>query len=215
MLDQDWKIIKQCLAGQTGNFEALIDRYQKPIFNLAYRMVSDFQDAEDITQTVFIKAYESLNSFNPKYKFFSWIYRMAINETLNVINKKNQLAELDQNAVSQEKQPDTYYEEKELSQNIQESIDHMAFCSQQEFLIYDGTGLNLPSEIYERKRSAVNWEDASFDEFLAGMSALIFDKPVFLFLEANDCSFLKIPNPERWLRNTFLYVSEHNAWAKT
>lgn len=122
MLDKDWKIIKQCLAGQTGNFEELIDRYQKPIFNLAYRMVSDIQDAEDITQTVFIKAYESLNSFNPKYKFFSWIYRMAINETLNVINKKKQLSELDQNVVSHEKLPDAYYEEKELSHNIQAAL---------------------------------------------------------------------------------------------
>lgn len=122
MLDQDWKIIKQCLAGQTGNFEELIDRYQKPIFNLSYRMVSDFQDAEDITQTVFIKAYESLNSFNPKYKFFSWIYRMAINETLNVINKKKQLSELDQNIVSHDKLPDTEFEERELSQNIQDAL---------------------------------------------------------------------------------------------
>ena len=122
MLDQDWKIIKECLAGETGNFEELIDRYQKPIFNLAYRMMSDIQDAEDVTQTVFIKAYESLNSFNPKYKFFSWIYRMAINETLNVINKKKQLTELDQNVVSHEKSPDTFYEEQELSQNIQDAL---------------------------------------------------------------------------------------------
>ncbi len=50
---------------------------------------------------------------------------MAINETLNVINKKKQLSELDQNVVSQEKLPDTYYEEQELSQNIQNALKFM------------------------------------------------------------------------------------------
>jgi len=122
MTEQDWKIVKKCLAGETEVFEELINKYQKPIFNIAYRMVYDVQDAEDITQSVFIKAYENLRSYNPKHKFFSWIYRMAINETLNIIHKKKQLSGLDDSMKSQEKSPDSFYEETELSQNIQKAL---------------------------------------------------------------------------------------------
>lgn len=50
---------------------------------MALRMVNNYDDARDITQTVFLKAYEKLDSFNPRYKFHSWIYRIAINESLN------------------------------------------------------------------------------------------------------------------------------------
>ena len=81
--DQDQALVRQCLDGHTRAFEALVDRYQKPLFNVALRMLDDAQDAEDITQTVFIKAFEKLATYDDRYKFFSWIYKMTVNEALN------------------------------------------------------------------------------------------------------------------------------------
>jgi len=118
----DNNLVQECLAGNTRAFEALIDRYQKKIFNIVYRMTKNYDDAEDITQSVFIKVYENLSSFNPKYKFFSWLYRIALNESLNLKNRKKRLAELDADFITSEKSPEDIYDELELSERIQDAL---------------------------------------------------------------------------------------------
>jgi len=65
----------------------LVDRYQRVVFNLALRMVRSYDDAEEIAQTVFVKAFEKIASFNPEHRFFSWIYRMTINESINHLKR--------------------------------------------------------------------------------------------------------------------------------
>ena len=92
----DIALIKRCLEGDQQAFGVLIDRYQKPIYNLARKSLGDDLDAEDVTQTVFMKAYEHLDSYNPKFKFFSWIYRIAINESINHSKRKREFAEFDE-----------------------------------------------------------------------------------------------------------------------
>ncbi|HEV8538434.1 MAG TPA: sigma-70 family RNA polymerase sigma factor, partial [Bacteroidota bacterium] len=81
---QDIELIQQCLQGNSKSFECIVDKYQLPIYNIALRMLNDADEAEDITQIVFIKAFENLQQFNTKYKLFSWLYRIAINESLNL-----------------------------------------------------------------------------------------------------------------------------------
>jgi len=58
-------------------------------------MLGNVQDAEDVTQTVFCNAFEALDSYDPKYRFFSWIYRMTVNESLNTINRRRNVVSLD------------------------------------------------------------------------------------------------------------------------
>lgn len=86
--EQDHVLVQDCLKGNQKAFEALVDRYQKPVFNLAYRFTSGREDAEDITQSVFVKAFEKLNSFDPKFRFFSWLYKIAVNESINFLNRQ-------------------------------------------------------------------------------------------------------------------------------
>lgn len=119
----DAALVRECLAGNTKAFEALVDKYQKVIFNVAYRMINNYDDAEDITQSVFIKVYEKLNIFNPKFKFFSWLYRMAVNESLNYLNQKKRTEILNADSiVSKEKTPEEIYTELELSEKIQDAL---------------------------------------------------------------------------------------------
>jgi RNA polymerase sigma-70 factor, ECF subfamily len=77
--------VRECLAGNPQAFAALVEQYEKPVYNVALRMLRNSEDARDIAQTVFMKAYQNLSSYDPQYKFYSWIYRMAINESLNIL----------------------------------------------------------------------------------------------------------------------------------
>ncbi len=118
----DFYYVKECLRGHPNAFEPLIDKYQKPIFNVALKMLNNYEDAQDVTQSVFVKAFEKLDSFNPKYKFFSWIYRMVINESINFLNKRKRIEELDSNIVTLEKNPEKKLAEIELSERVQNAL---------------------------------------------------------------------------------------------
>ena len=63
-------------------------RYQKPVFNAALRLLRDPEDARDVAQTTFLKVYEHIGDYNPSFKFYSWIYRIAINESLNALGSR-------------------------------------------------------------------------------------------------------------------------------
>ena len=65
----------------------LVRRYQRPIYNAAYRVLGREEDASDVTQTVFLKVAENLRGFDPRFRFFSWIYRIAMNESLNLLRR--------------------------------------------------------------------------------------------------------------------------------
>ena len=84
----DIDLVKRCLSGDLKAFEILLERYQKPVFNVALRLLSDTDDAADVTQATFVKAYEKLNSYDNRHKFFSWLYRIAVNTSLNFLEQK-------------------------------------------------------------------------------------------------------------------------------
>jgi len=86
--EQDRALVKRCLEGQRDAASGLVDRYQRRLFNVALRMLNNVQDAEDVTQTVFLNAFLELRTYNPRYKFFSWIYRMTVNESLNMLKRR-------------------------------------------------------------------------------------------------------------------------------
>ena len=123
MIEPDDKIlVRQCLRGDIKAFESLVDKYQKVVFNVAYRIANDFDDAEDITQSVFIKAFERLGDFNPRYKFFSWIYRIALNESINHANLRKHGEELNESLASDDGTPEESYRQSELCDQVQKAL---------------------------------------------------------------------------------------------
>jgi len=92
--DQDRALVRRCLENEPDAAPALVDRYQQRLFNVALRMLGNVQDAEDVTQTVFLNAFRNLRTFDPRFKFFSWIYRMAVNESLNQLKRRKQTVTL-------------------------------------------------------------------------------------------------------------------------
>lgn len=83
------KIIEKVLGGDANAFEELVLRYEKTVYNLALRMVGDRDDASDMTQEAFIKAYGSLSSFRGDSKFSVWIYRITTNVCLDFLRSKS------------------------------------------------------------------------------------------------------------------------------
>ncbi|HLX13361.1 MAG TPA: sigma-70 family RNA polymerase sigma factor [Bacteroidota bacterium] len=119
---EDSEVVKRCLAGETDAFGEIVDRYQKVVFNAVVRMINDADDAQDVAQTVFIKAYENLNSYNPQYKFFSWLYKIAVNEGLNFIRHRKHTDELDVNTRSSDRSPEEAITESELSEPLDKAM---------------------------------------------------------------------------------------------
>ncbi|MGA9118117.1 MAG: RNA polymerase sigma factor [Bacteroidota bacterium] len=92
----DSTLVQQTLAGNLKGFERLVERYQKAVFNLAVRMVHDPDEAADVTQGAFVKAFEHLQSYDERYKFFSWLYRIAMNEALSYLRQRKQLVNVEE-----------------------------------------------------------------------------------------------------------------------
>jgi len=86
--DPDEALVARCLRGEVEAFEPLVARYQRVLYNAAYRLLGDREDARDVAQGAFVKAYEKLASFDTRYRFFSWIYRIVVNEALNARSRR-------------------------------------------------------------------------------------------------------------------------------
>ncbi|HEU4723996.1 MAG TPA: sigma-70 family RNA polymerase sigma factor [Candidatus Eisenbacteria bacterium] len=99
-------VIEKAKRGDSRAFGVLVDRYQGVVFNLALRMVNDREEAKDIAQTVFVKVFQNLGSYDPSHRFFSWIYRIAVNESLNYRGRRRRHEELDPGLESDGRRPD-------------------------------------------------------------------------------------------------------------
>ena len=81
-------IIKEILNGKTEHYEYFLDRYGQQVLVLVDRIVSCQEDAEELTQDVFLKAFQQLSSFKAESSFSTWIYRIAMNTALSAIRKR-------------------------------------------------------------------------------------------------------------------------------
>ena len=80
-------LIKRCKSGDMEAFELLIEQYQVKIYNVAYRMMGNEQDAFDMAQEICIKIYRSIEQFSFQSKFFTWVYRITVNTCLDELRK--------------------------------------------------------------------------------------------------------------------------------
>ncbi len=96
LLPNESQLIRKAQQGDEASFSQLMTHYEKSIFNLTYRMVNSIEDAEELTQTTFLKAWNSLNSFHSDSSFFTWLYRLAKNSSIDYLRqKKRRTAVLD------------------------------------------------------------------------------------------------------------------------
>ncbi len=107
----DAELVLKAQQGDVHAFDQLVERYHSKIYGLTYNMTSNREDAEDLTQEVFVKAFEALPRFKGKSSFYTWVYRIAVNKTINYRKKRNRKRALSLDSFDQDiKLDDAYHE---------------------------------------------------------------------------------------------------------
>lgn len=114
-MEEDHAVIVRILGGSVQDFEILVRKYQVPVYNLLLRMLKNRYDAEEFTQAVFVKAYEALPSFRFEFRFFSWLYRIAVNKALNHLKNRKKFSGTDV----------SHYSGHEMKDGIRDKKDHI------------------------------------------------------------------------------------------
>ena len=166
--DTDLALLERYRNGDPEAFTELVVRYQRPIYNAAFWVLRKAEDANDVTQIVFLKVAERLDEYDPGYKFFSWIYRIAVNESLNLLRRNGREEALDDEidlpALGQRK-PGAAVSEAEVSRRIQSAmmsmptndrmvltLRHFSECSYQEIgQILDLDEKTVKSRLFEAR----------------------------------------------------------------
>jgi RNA polymerase sigma-70 factor (ECF subfamily) len=166
--DVDQALVERCRKGDREAFTELVVRYQRPIYNAAFWILRSADDASDIAQAVFLKVAENLDEFDSQRRFFSWIYRIAVNESLNLLRRNGHEEWLDDEIdlpAADSANPETRAGEAERSRHIQRALmslssndrtvltlRHFSECSYQEIAgILDIDEKTVKSRLFEAR----------------------------------------------------------------
>ena len=159
--EEEYAVVERVRAGDTNAFEALVTAYQKQIYNLTLRYVSSPEDAADLTQEAFLRAFRSLSSFRGDSRFSVWMYRLTTNicidflrsrgrgsaSSLTVENEDEDIEELD---VPDERfEPQKELERRELRRAVREGLQTLSEDAREIVILRELEGLSY-AEIGER-----------------------------------------------------------------
>ena len=132
---QDKEIVERILNGDVQAFEFIINRYEILITRFIYQMVRDKETAEDLTQEVFILAYNKLFTYKSDYKFSAWLYKIARNKTIDYIRKERKVKSVNIEDIgpicSKESSPEEIVEYRELKENIEKFVSTLDIIDKQ------------------------------------------------------------------------------------
>lgn len=167
--DTDLELVERFRGGDQAAFAELVTRYQQPIYNAAFWVLRRAEDANDITQEVFLKVAERLDEYDPRFRFFSWIYRIAVNESLNLLRRNKREKGLDDEfdlPAADSASPEYQLGDAQLTERIRStlmrmttsdrtvlSLRHFSDCSYQEIgQILDVDAKMVKSRLFEARQ---------------------------------------------------------------
>ncbi len=124
----DFELLDLYFSGNDTNkvFSVIVEKYQRPLYSIIRKMVIDHDDTKDILQNTFIKAWKSLSSFNRQSKLYTWLYRIAVNETITFLNarKKRGFIPLSTQEydLSEKLETDPWFDGDEVQKKFQKAI---------------------------------------------------------------------------------------------
>ena len=129
----DWELVQQCQAGEMSAFQELVSRYQQKVYMVILGMLRNREDALEVAQETFFRAYRKINSFQGGSSFYTWIYRIAVNLAIDAQRrqKRNPLdfrESMDGLLESQDevaRDPFADVHDKELRQNLTNAINDL------------------------------------------------------------------------------------------
>ena len=148
------ELVARAQNGDTEAFNPLVYKYQQKIYNLIYRKVRDRETAKDLCQEVFLKAWQALPNFKGESVFYSWLYQIAVNRSIDFLRKRNRrqvigFEELPQNAddtlqmTEAQPSPCVLLERKELEDIIRKAINHLPLTQRSTFYLRHWEGLPI------------------------------------------------------------------------
>lgn len=139
MKNYESRLVDQAKNGDRNAFREIVEDNKKRIFYLAYDLTGSQQDAEDLSQDVFIKAFRSMHTFKGEASIGTWLYRITLNTFLDQKRKKSYQAEKNQNPLDEHLQaepvfsgnpsstnPETYAESKQIQMHIEQALEHLS-----------------------------------------------------------------------------------------
>ena len=158
------KIIAQIKRGNQHAFTELVQRYQSQVASLAYRMVGDYDEAADITQDVFVKMSRNLWRYDQKKKFYTWLYRITVNASIDYMRKHkrhrhDQLDNVQENLVSIDHTPENDYQRQQLNRHIRQATKTLNEKQRSAFLLRDVEGCKIDdvADIMDMPEATVRW----------------------------------------------------------
>jgi RNA polymerase sigma-70 factor, ECF subfamily len=153
--EADVELVTAVKAGDTVAFRGLVEKYQNRIFSMVYGMTRNREDARDIAQDTFVKAYRSLDSFRLESSFYTWLYRIAMNLTIDHARKVKRQAtgEFDEEIAQRDDtgsiaephhidSPTRALERKQLHKEIMDALDKLPEDQKQVILLRELEGLS-------------------------------------------------------------------------
>lgn len=141
----DAAVVAQVLAGDRDAFRLLVDRHGRNLFRLAYRMTGNQPDSEEIVQETFLRAYKALENFEMRSNFGTWIYRIAVNRTLDFLSaKKTQMQTKDTYQIADDPDPENAREVQVAAQDA--GPDRMLMSAEMKARMAQALALLTPAE---------------------------------------------------------------------
>lgn len=160
--EEDIVLVRRVKNGDRNAFCQLVERYKERIYFITYRMTNNHADADDLSQEAFIRAYESIGSFKEQSSFFTWLYRITVNITINHLKKigRRQKFALDENiSIEGSSNPGKISESRELHEVITKAIGSLPLKQRAivELVILEGLSHRKAGEILGCPEKTVSW----------------------------------------------------------
>jgi RNA polymerase sigma factor (sigma-70 family) len=153
--DSDWTQVRRVQEGDVAAFDQLVMKYRERVYAVVYNMTSNREDASDLTQEAFIKAFQSINRFQGQSSFFTWLYRIAVNSTLTHLRKAKlrsffsfeKISEDDKTTellaqLTDKKGADREYYVKELQEKLNEAMQKLSIKHRTVVTLFEIDGLS-------------------------------------------------------------------------
>lgn len=164
----DDHLVKQAKQGDVDAFTELVRRFQEKIYHTILSLTRNQQDAYDLAQETFMHAYKSLRGFKQRSTFYTWIYRIAMNLTLNFLKKKKRDEKrevhvedysLDVKSADITFSPEGHSMKKELSEKLKEAVDSLPLAYRASFVLVVSQGLThtQAANILRCSENTISW----------------------------------------------------------
>jgi len=167
-MEDERQLVRRAKNGDLEAFMVLVKRYEKPIYQLIYRLAGNREDAADLTQETMLRAFKGLSEFREKASFHTWLHRIAVNLSLNFLKKnrlqRNQLEYLDQRinedtGLSTDMMAETWPATEELKKKLDEALNELPLIYKATFslVVFQGMSHREAAEALGCSEGTVSW----------------------------------------------------------